>query len=129
MNTTFLQIRRLACGLTVALILSACGARSTSEYGLEEATAIMVVGEQLEGLQIEIGDWYHQILTAEDISRSVGALTVRRNTNEKMERVVIETQPGQQTVTVFSNGYLILSRDLYLSVGQTMEVRILDTAR
>ncbi len=120
----YLQTKRIVFAFSMALALTACGARSTNEYGLEESTGVMLVGERLEGLRIEIDDVYNRTITSDEITRTLGAWTARRNKEEKMQRTLIEIASGRHGLKVFSDGVLILEKEVYLSDGQRLEVSV-----
>ena len=90
-----LQTRRNDFFLTCALLLSACGARSTNDYGLEETAGFLLVGERLTGLRIEIDGSYNKTISGDDTTRTLGTWTARRNKDEKMQRALIEAEPGR----------------------------------
>lgn len=123
-TTMFSQIRLALLLLTLGLGLAACGARTTNQYGLNEAAGFLLIGQRLIGLQVEVDGARSKTISKSDIDGSIGVWGARKNRDEKMQRILIEADSGMHDVRVLSDGEVIFEKRLYLSNGQQREVRV-----
>ena len=123
-TTMFSQIRLALLLLTLGLGVAACGARTTNQYGLNEAAGFLLIGQRLIGLQVEVDGARSKTISKSDIDGSIGVWGARKNRDEKMQRILIEADSGMHDVRVLSDGEVIFEKRLYLSNGQQREVRV-----
>lgn len=119
----YLRNRRSICLVILSVLLSGCGASAVSEYGLEEYTGIVLLGDKLEGISVEMGG-ARRTISKEDITRTLGVWSARRSKEEKLQRVLIEAAPGSHGLKVYRGNRLLVDRSIYLSKAQVLEIRI-----
>ena len=118
-TTMFSQTRLALLLLTLGLGVAACGARTTNQYGLNEAAGFLLIGQRLIGLQVEVDGARSKTISKSDIDGSIGVWGARKNRDEGMQRILIEADSGMHDVRVLSDGNVIFEKRLYLSNSNT----------
>jgi len=111
--------------VTLALVLSACGAYNEKTAGIEEDTILVLRSESLVGLSVEITPSFSRVVTAEDLTKfTMGMAGVRDSENQNLETITLKVESGTQRLTIHQNGATVYDRELHFAHGQTRELRI-----
>lgn len=109
----------------VAVVLAGCGSFETKAVGLEEETLLVIRGEQLVGLRVEVDSGFSKTITEDDLTEfTMGLGGVTDSENQNLETITLMVDSGEQRVTVTDGGATVLDRQLHFTHGQTRELRI-----
>ena len=116
---------RSLIAIMVLLVLSGCGAQQQLVTAVPEKTEIQVLGRELVGSTIRIGDSYQATVRREDLAPyRMGVLGVADKDDERLERVAVVVDPGTHRVRVEREGRVLHEQTLYVGRGQVREVRV-----
>jgi len=117
---------RIIAIVFLSMMLLACGAPiQKSTTGLVEDTQLILVGEQLTGLNVAIGTIVNKKIGRSDLERyRFGVLGSADSERENMHKVTFIIKAGEHRVVVSDGDAVMYDKVLYFSDGQTREVRI-----
>ena len=115
-----LKISYAAC---LTFLLSSCGSvPQTSVRGVAEMTQVLVYGEELVGLSIQVNGVEQYIIDEEDLEKyQFGILGSKNSTRENLQCVRLILTPGSQVVRLVDRGKAVFEKRTFLSKGQTKE--------
>lgn len=111
--------------LVLTFLVSACGGYQEREYGLEEQTLLVLRGESLVGLTLDVDDYYSHKITKNDLTPyKMGMLGAADSEEESLEMVSIAVNPGMRTVRIRKGDRILKQQDMQFVTGQKREMRI-----
>lgn len=109
----------------LAAFLVSCGAPiQKSTTGLEETTQIVLLAENLVGLDVTVGNIDKKIGRSDLERYRLGVAGAADAEIENMHRVTIAIQPGNHRVIIKDGGQTLIDRSMYFSAGQTREIKV-----
>lgn len=111
--------------IVVMLIISACGGQQQRVAGIDQDTMLIIRSEKLVGLSLAIGDGYARTIESKDLTPfELGVLGAKDREEEHLQTMTVKVDPGERRVTVSNSSQVLYDKRLYLSQGQTREIRI-----
>jgi len=107
------------------VFLAGCGAQQQLVTAAPEKTQVMVLGPQLVGATLSVGDSFKTTVRREDlVAYRMGVLGAADKDDERLERVAVTVDPGTHRVRVVRGGTVLFDETLYIGRGQVREVRL-----
>jgi len=111
--------------IIMALVLTSCGSIEQRSVGIESDTLLVIRGEVLVGLTVDVEPGFSRRLAASDLTPYKGAvLGAKDRVEEGLQTVTLKIDKGNHRVTVSSGNSVMVSQDMYFAEGQTRELRI-----
>ena len=111
--------------IIIALVLTGCGSLEQRSVGIESTTLLVIRGDALVGLTVEIEPGFSRRLAATDLTPYKGAvLGAKDRIEEGLEAVTLKIDKGNHLITVSSGNSILVSQEMYFTEGQTRELRI-----
>jgi hypothetical protein len=119
-------MNKLITMVVVSILLTACGAPAiTSNQSISQQAGVRLVSNELVGSQVIIdGRSGVEIVKSSLVKYTMGVAGAADAEEEGLDVYVIDLMPGMHTIIVLKNGVTILEKELYLSDGQTKELRV-----
>lgn len=119
------MLRLISALFFIVSMTSACGTITHTEVGLENSSKLIIRSEKLQGAQVYINKDLILNVTKQDLLKyKKGVLGVSDRENEKLETLALEVEEGLLSVSINFENKEVFKKDLYVSKGQTREVRI-----
>lgn len=116
---------RLLIVAVCAILLSGCGAAVQREStGIQEATGVKLLAEDLTGATIVVDGSTMQVTAADLTAFRFGVLGAADRREEALDRVDLPMSPGSHDLEVRKDGRTLLRREVFISKGQVREVRL-----
>lgn len=110
--------------LGMIVLVGCAGAPRTAVIGTDEVTSIVLVGN-LQGGTVELSNGFRHTITKEDLQKSISNIySVKDSPSQKAERVVLNVDPGDLSLTFTRPDGRVLQRRLFVSPGVVNEVRL-----
>ncbi|MBV7316546.1 hypothetical protein [Shewanella sp. NIFS-20-20] len=111
--------------IAVSLILTACGANVHNTTGIDNEQYIVVIADSLIGKQISIGDIKQHTISAADLQPfEMGIAGVTDPALENSDVLKVKVDQGSNQITITQDNNVLLSKELYLSAGQTRTIKL-----
>lgn len=111
--------------LIMALALTACGSIEQRSVGIEADTLLVIRGELLVGLTVEVEPGFSRRLVASDLTDYKGAVLGAKDRDEEgFQTVTLKIDKGNHQITVSSGNSIMVNQEMYFAEGQTRELRI-----
>ena len=111
--------------ITMVLLVSACGSIEQRNSGIEQDTLLVISGEALVGLKIQVEPGIVRTISSSDLTPYPhGILGAKDPDIENLQTVVLKIDKGNHMVTISSNRETLIRRDIYFVDGQTRKLRI-----
>lgn len=109
----------------LATVLVGCGGYQTRSVGLEEQTLLIIRGENLVGLTVDIKPAFSKQVAESDLTEyTMGIAGAANKEAEDLQTITFKVESGPQHVVVSKGGVTLVERRLQFSHGQTRELRI-----
>ena len=114
---------KISCTTCLIFLLSSCGSvQQTSVRGLVETTQVLLYGEELVGMSIQVNGTDGYTIRKEDLKTyEFGILGSKNSAREDLQMVRLILSPGSQLVTLRDRGRTVFEKRTFLSKGQTKE--------
>ena len=107
------------------VLLAGCGAQRQLVTAAPEKTEVVVMGPQLVGSTISVGESFKTTVRREDLTPyRMGVLGAADKEEERLQRVAVTVDPGAHRIRVERAGSVLFDETLYVGRGQVREVRV-----
>ncbi len=112
--------------IIITQFLTACATGTQKiAIGLEEPTQLLLQSEALVGMSVSINNQLPFIILKNELTRNkLGMWDYEKEDNEKYELFILNVNPGNNRLSVTSEGQKIYDKELYFSKGQKRIVRV-----
>ncbi len=116
--------------LLCIFIVSSCATSSVLSTGIIEETYVLIQGNKtngndLLGLSIKANDFLINSVKSSDLYKDKAQSTNQINESSgKRRSIKIPLDPGTTNITIFRNGAIIYSKDIYVASGQIRRIQL-----
>tara|TARA_B100001559_G_scaffold305519_1_gene295879 strand:+ start:224 stop:592 length:369 start_codon:yes stop_codon:yes gene_type:complete len=113
--------------IIITQFLTACATGTQKiAIGLEEPTQLLLQSEALVGMSVSINNQLPFIILKNELTRNKLGIwgDHEKEDNEKYELFILNVNPGNNRLSVTSEGQKIYDKELYFSKGQKRIVRV-----
>ena len=111
-------------------IISSCATSSAMSTGIIEETYALIQGNKtngndLLGLSIKANDFIINSVKSSDLHKIKSLSSNQTNESAGKQRSIkVPLNPGVTNITIFRNGAIIYSKDIYVASGQVRRIQL-----